>query len=102
MADFRPFKALRFNTAVAGDAETLIAPPYDVVPDDDKPTIYMRGPFNISLIDYGEEFSEDDAEDNRYSRAALDLEAWRELGVLKRDEEPQLYVYDQEFENLNG
>ncbi|MPZ50758.1 MAG: DUF1015 family protein [Dehalococcoidia bacterium] len=98
MADFRPFQALRYDPAVAGEPETLIAPPYDVVSEDDRPTLYMRGPFNVSLIDYGEEFADDSDEDNRYTRSALDIEAWREIGVLKQDEQPTLYVYDQEFE----
>jgi len=98
VADFRLFQALRFNTSVAGEPETVIAPPYDVVSDDDRSTIHMRGPFNISLVDYGETYPEDSDDDNRYTRAAEDLEAWVHLDVLKRDDQPGLYVYEQEFE----
>jgi uncharacterized protein (DUF1015 family) len=102
MADFRPFKSIRYDVTVAGSAEMLIAPPYDVVAPDDRLTIYMRGPFNVSLIDYGEERPTDDEEGNRYTRARLDLEAWHNLGILKRDEEPRLFYYEQEFEVVTG
>ena len=60
MADIRPFRALRYDPAVAGDPTTLIAPPYDVVSESDRQALYARGPFNVSLIDYGEEFDDDD------------------------------------------
>jgi uncharacterized protein (DUF1015 family) len=98
MVDFRPFRALRYDSSVAGAGASLIAPPYDVVAPEDRNTVYLRGPFNVSLIDYGEEYADDDEHDNRYTRARLDIEAWMKLGVLRRDDEPQLFAYEQEFE----
>jgi len=91
VADFRPFRALRYDTAVAGDGASLIAPPYDVVSDDDKAELYGRSAYNVSHIDFGEG-------DDRYARAGRDLRVWQKRGVLRRDDAPRLYAYDQEFE----
>jgi len=97
MADFRPFRALRYDPAVAGDAAGLVAPPYDIVFGAAREAVYARSPFNIARADYGPDQPGDGEAVNRYTRARRDLDDWRRRGVLKRDEAPSLYVYDQEF-----
>lgn len=97
MADFRPFTALRYDPAVAGPAADLLAPPYDVVSDADRAALYARSPYNIAHVDFGEERPGDTEADNRYTRALSRIDEWTRTGILKRDETPRLYVYDQEF-----
>jgi uncharacterized protein (DUF1015 family) len=97
MADFRPFIALRYDPAVAGDPSSLVAPPYDVVSEADRAALYARGPYNISHVDFGEDRPGDSDTSNRYTRARERIADWLEKGVLRRDESPGLYVYDQEF-----
>lgn len=99
MVDFKPFRALRYDPAVAGDASDLVAPPYDVVSESERSTLYGRSPFNISHIDYGEGRPGDTESDNRYTRAAEILSGWRSDGVLVTDDEPRIFVYEQEFTN---
>ena len=101
MADFRPFQALRYNPSVAGDPANLVAPPYDVVSDTDRKALYERSPYNIARVDYGEDHPGDGDSENRYSRAREQLEGWRAAGIMVKDEQPTLYVYDQEF-SLHG
>ncbi|HXH22729.1 MAG TPA: DUF1015 domain-containing protein [Dehalococcoidia bacterium] len=101
MADFRPFPALRYNTEVAGDASTLVAPPYDVVSPERAAELYARSPFNIANVDYGPASPEDSAANNRYLRARAQIEAWLKKRALVFDTQPRLYVYDQEF-TLHG
>ena len=101
MADFRSFRALRYDPAVAGPASGLVAPPYDVVSEAERSALYARSPYNISHVDYGDAHRDDTESDNRYTRAAGILTAWRSAGVLKTDNEAHLFVYDQEF-TING
>jgi hypothetical protein len=96
MADVRPFRALRYDLAHADPALT-IAPPYDVISPEQQAALYRRSPHNIVRIEYGEQRASDDGGDNRYTRAARDLDAWLRAGVL-RDAEPAVYAYRQEFE----
>jgi uncharacterized protein (DUF1015 family) len=96
MADARPFRGLRFDPARV-DAALTIAPPYDVISPDEQRALYERSPHNIVRIEYGMERPGDDASENRYARAARDLRAWLDEGVLVRDARPALYAYVQEF-----
>ena len=96
MADFRPLGALRYDVAVAGEASTLVAPPYDVVSAEQAAEIRARSDFNISRVDYGEPSDTDDAVNNRYTRARERLASWLAQGVLTRDKSA-LYLYDQDF-----
>jgi uncharacterized protein (DUF1015 family) len=98
MADFRPFRALRYDTTVAGKAEALIAPPYDVVSPEQIAALHARSPYNVSRVDYGDSREGDTDADNRYTRSKQELDAWLRAGVLKVDSEPYIYAYDQEFE----
>lgn len=96
MADARPFCGLRFDPART-DPALAIAPPYDVISPEEQLALYRRSPHNIVRVEYGEQRAPDTASDNRYTRAARDLDEWRRSGVLLRDERPVVYAYRQEF-----
>jgi uncharacterized protein (DUF1015 family) len=98
MADLRPFRALRFDPSVAGDAANLVAPPYDVVAGRARLDLYERSPYNISRIDYGEDRPDLPGGADHYAVARSDIEQWIADGALKLDDDPRLYVYGQEFE----
>ena len=97
MNDIRPFRGLRFDETVAGPLGSLVCPPYDVISPLDQINLYGRSPNNIVRLELGLEFPEDDADSNRYTRAAGTLERWLSAGVLKVEQEPALYLYEQRF-----
>jgi uncharacterized protein (DUF1015 family) len=97
MAHAVPFRALRFDPARADLAKT-IAPPYDVISAAEQRALYDRSPHNIVRVEYGEERADDSERDNRYTRAARELTAWGDGGVLIREANPAIYRYRQEFE----
>ncbi len=97
MNDIRPFRGLRFDETVAGSLGSLVCPPYDVISPLDQINLYGRSPNNVVRLELGLEFPEDDADNNRYTRAAGTLQRWLSAGVLKPDQEPALYVYEQRF-----
>jgi uncharacterized protein (DUF1015 family) len=97
VAEIRPFRALRYNPVVAGDPANLVAPPFDVVAGQARLDFYARSPYNISRVDYGEDRPDVDKAVDHYALAARELGQWLAGGVLLRDAEPRLYVYDQEF-----
>ena len=88
-----PFRALRFDPSVAGDLAGLTSPPYDVLDDSAVADLEATSENNVVRLI----LPRDDvpAGRDRYSRAAQQLEHWRETGVLRPDEEPALYVYEQ-------
>ena len=88
-----PFRALRYDTAVAGDLATLTSPPYDVIDADGVSALEALDEHNVVRLI----LPRDDADtgQDRYARAARTLEQWRAAGVLVPDAEPALYVYEQ-------
>src|SRR4029079_1386326 len=48
MAVVKPFRALRFDASVAGPLETLVAPPYDVITDEQRAEQQARSPYNVA------------------------------------------------------
>jgi uncharacterized protein (DUF1015 family) len=93
--DVRPFSALRYNEAVAGPLGDLICPPYDVISEADRNRLCERSAFNFVRLEYPR------TDGDPYARAASDLAAWRDRGVLRADAAPGVYVHDHEFV-LNG
>ncbi len=102
MAKIVPFRALRYNLDQIGDPAAVMAPPYDVISPALQEHLYKRSPFNIVRLILGRTDLDDNAEINRYSRAAADFGAWQQQGVLARDDEPCLYLYDQTYTLEDG
>ncbi|MGH7777047.1 MAG: DUF1015 family protein [Candidatus Dormibacterales bacterium] len=91
MADLRPFRGVRYQTRGAGDADALVSPPYDVIPDDDLELYRSRSPYNVvRLIRPGQD----------YEGASAAFQAWLAEGVLSEDAQPSLYVHEVAFDGL--
>ena len=96
MANVVPIRGLRYNPGVA-DLNDLVTPPYDVINTAGQDRYYRKHPRNIIRLEYGLDYPGDDAENNRYTRAAAYFTEWQHKGILIRDEMPALYLYRQEF-----
>jgi uncharacterized protein (DUF1015 family) len=88
-----PFRALRYDAAVAGDLPLLTSGPYDVLSADDVAALEAASDHNVVRLILPR--AEPDSGQDRYARAAATLAAWRDAGVLRPDPEPALYVYEQ-------
>jgi uncharacterized protein (DUF1015 family) len=93
-----PFKALRFDAGVVGDVGDCIAPPYDVIDDDQRKQFYNKNRHNLVRIIKGKIKASDNGENNQYTRAADYLVRWIEEGALKQDSAEAIYAYVQDFE----
>ena len=89
MAEFAPFRGLRYDTANAGPLSGQICPPYDVIDEKERERLYARSPYNFVRI----EFPKDG-----YARAAEDLSGWIRQEVLRRDGHESFYLHEHEFE----
>ena len=90
MAKISPFTALRYNTAMAGDIQTLCCPPYDVISPERQAALKSQNPYNAIHLELP-------SGEDRYRRAGALLRAWWQNGILKRDEISSYYVYRLDF-----
>jgi len=102
MAKIVPFRALRYNLDQIDDTATVVAPPYDVISPALQEELYQRSPFNVVRLTLGKTHPDDNANENRYSRAAADFSAWQKQGILARDPESSLYLYNQTYTLEDG
>lgn len=91
MAEIAPFRGILY-TPKAGAPDKLLAPPYDVISDEERARLAALDPHNCVRLILPE-----GAGDEKYANAARDLNEWLRQGVLARDAEPALYRYHQTF-----
>ncbi len=88
IVEIAPFRGLRYDPSRV-DPDAVIAPPYDVVGEDDVAALHARSPHNIAHVEAPR------GDDGRFEEAAEALRGWEAEGVLLRDSAPALYVYEQ-------
>ncbi len=93
MPRFEPFRGLRYGADPLPD---VVAPPYDVLSDDQVVWYQSRSPHNIVHIDVPR------GGPDRYARAAVTFRRWLAEGVLVRDPEPCFTIYRMRFTDSSG
>lgn len=81
----RPFHAVRYDAERVGDPSDLLAPPHDDL-DAAQARTLRRHPHHLARLLYAD----------APHAAARELGRWLRRGVLRRDERPALYVYQQQ------
>jgi uncharacterized protein (DUF1015 family) len=92
MAVVKPFRAARYDEEIAGPLETLVAPPYDVIDDDQRRELMARSPLNVVHLTLPE--SEADAE-------RLWGE-WQSDGVIVWEDSPSFWALEQDYVGPDG
>ena len=97
MAAIYPFRAWRYNPS-AVRLDDVVTQPYDKISPAMQQAYYQRSPYNLVRIILGlPELFDAERGESVYSRAARDLKAWREQGVLVQEKDPCIFAYSQQF-----
>jgi len=97
MAEIRPFKGLRYNSQKI-KLEDVITEPYDRISPALQEDYYRRNPYNVVRIILGKDDDPEHAEKDKYKRANIYLNEWEKEGLLIREDQDALYLYEQEFQ----
>jgi uncharacterized protein (DUF1015 family) len=95
MAEIQPLLALHYDLDRTGGLQNVVAPPYDVIDDEQRAGLEQRSPYNVVRIDLPR------GEDPYASAAAL-LGEWQAAGVLVQDDAPALWALEQDFTGPDG
>ena len=93
MADFKPFRGIRYNPAVAGNLGVNVSPPFDMITPALQRDLYERSDYNIVRLELARRRQGGDP----YASAAESQRQWMQAGALVRDEEPSVYVTEERF-----
>ncbi|HEY9900807.1 MAG TPA: DUF1015 domain-containing protein [Pantanalinema sp.] len=97
MAELHPFRGIRYHMGNVPNLSGVLCPPRHALSEQERFRYYLRHPHNAVRLDYGQDDPDDDAVINRHSRAAETMTRWLSEGILRRDEIPGFYIYEQEF-----
>jgi uncharacterized protein (DUF1015 family) len=92
MAEVQPLRTLRYDPAAVGSLDEVIAPPYDVIDDEQRARLSARSRYNVVEIDLP----------RSYEQAAETMRVWSERGVLVHEEEPAVWVLRQDYNAPDG
>ena len=95
MAQIEPLRALHYNLEKTGGLQDVIAPPYDVIDAAQRAELQARSPYNVVGIDLPQG-------DDPYANAAEKLAEWRQDQIIVQDEQPALWVLEQEYTGPDG
>ena len=92
-----PFRGVRYAADRVSDLAAVTSPPYDVIDADAATHLEELDPHNVVRLILPRDPATDRGAggSGRYAHAADLLARWRADGVLVRDAEPALYVYEQ-------
>jgi uncharacterized protein (DUF1015 family) len=94
MSEIQAFRGVRYNLGQVGSLSDVVSPPYDVIGPEFLDQLYKQHPCNFVRIDFNRiEPGDDDAENNRYTRAAKFLKNWLGEGVLTTEADPAVLGY---------
>ncbi|MBW2709470.1 MAG: DUF1015 domain-containing protein, partial [Deltaproteobacteria bacterium] len=102
MLTIAPFKGLTYNYQERKDLSSLVAPPYDVISQEEQQTYYQADPHNVIRLILGEKRTGDSDWDNRYTRAADTFQRWLSNRHLVRSPHPCLYLTAMTYDPGNG
>ena len=101
MADIRAFKGFVYDSN-AVDIKKVVAPPYDVINEEEQRRLYDVDEHNVVRLVLGRVFEDDKGSDDRYTRASEYLNSWMQKRIIRKHEEDSVYLYEQEFTLADG
>jgi uncharacterized protein (DUF1015 family) len=96
MAEIQPIRALRYDPDRTGGLQDVVAPPYDVIDEEQRAALEALSPYNVVRIDLPR------GGEDRYDLAAALLGEWREDGVVVLDDAPGLWTLSQDYVGPDG
>ncbi len=91
MAVIKAFKGMRYCTEKAGEISSLCCPPYDIISERERLAFINENEYNIIRLEVPKEG------ENPYACAADILKMWLDKGILKIEDKPAIYIYEEEF-----
>jgi|SRR5579875_3096895 len=99
MAEIQPLAALHYDLERTDGLDPVVAPPYDVIDEDQRAALEMRSPYNVVRIDLPQGSAQTP---DRYARAAEILEGWIQDGVIVRERSPAVWALEQDYTGPDG
>lgn len=102
MANVKPFRGLRYDTKKVGSLSEVTTPPYDIISPEEQEMYCKKNKNSIIHLELGKTYDTDTEANNRYTRAKDKLNDWMANGILKFEDTPAYYLYEEVFSLPDG
>ncbi len=102
MPDILPFTGYRYSLSHPSDLGRFVSPPYDMIDTAAISQLYQKDPVNVVRVIQNKKEPSDTENRDRHHRAAAFLNSWISSGVLARDAQRSLYIYEHDFPVRSG
>ncbi|KYK32022.1 MAG: hypothetical protein AYK22_00235 [Thermoplasmatales archaeon SG8-52-3] len=92
-----PFKGVTYNYETIKNLDNLMSPPYDIISEKMQTELYNKHPKNFVRLILGKQNSDDNEENNRYTRAKELLNQWFKESILIESNKPSIFPYKIEY-----
>ena len=93
MVEVKPFNGIHYNKEKIEELDDVMSPPYDIISEEMQNTLYNKHPYNFVRLILGKINSDDNEENNRYTRAKKMFNEWLEKSVLTGSDKPAVFPY---------
>src|ERR1700683_322487 len=90
MAEIQPLTAIRYDLEKIGGLQDVVSPPYDVIDAEQRAQLVSHSPYNVVEIDLPQG-------EDPYDSAAQTFNSWRDDGILTQDQDPTIWVLEQDY-----
>jgi len=101
MALIAPFKGIVYTPEKIKNPADVCTPPYDVISPEEQEEFYHRHPNSVVRLDFGKKNEHDTKNENSFTRAAANFNAWCSDDILVEDAVPAIYLTAVRFQ-VNG
>lgn len=102
MVDIRPFRGYSYNPAKAPDLTSVVAPPYDVVTEQERDELASRSPFNFIHMTLPAHYNDGQSNTGFYDDAAARWNKWKTDGIVEQVSTPAIWCLKETYETQNG
>lgn len=97
MVDIRPFHGFTYNSEKFQDLSPVIAPPFDVISQEERHQYISKSPFNIVNLTLGEVDNLGNPVEEFYTNAMEKWNSWRKNHILERINKPAIWRIDETY-----
>ncbi|MFA6988812.1 MAG: DUF1015 domain-containing protein [Candidatus Gastranaerophilaceae bacterium] len=103
MVEVLPISGITYNQSRDDiNIKDVIAPPYDVISEEEQDNYYAASPYNIVRLILNKSETSDTDENNKYTRAAGFFNDWLKSEHLTKSEKPFIYYYIQNYTTVKN
>ncbi|SVB36513.1 uncharacterized protein METZ01_LOCUS189367, partial [marine metagenome] len=102
MVDIRPFKGFSYIPSNDFDLSSVIAPPYDVITDQERSNLASKSPLNFVHITLPSNYDSGRSDPGFYEEAASRWDSLKRNNTFEQSNSPTIWCLKETYEKNNG